>query len=126
MYQLCIQREFEAFHHLIGGDWGAENQPHSHHYRVEVILEGLQLDEHGYLVDLVDLEAQLQRAVDHYSRQVLNDLPAFASLNPSLEHFCRIFCHELSSSIQTPHLHAITLRLWENEIAWASYRWERT
>ena len=126
MYQLCIQREFEAFHHLTGGDWGAENLPHSHHYRVEVILEGLQLDEHGYLVDLVDLEAQLQRVADHYSRQVLNDLPAFASLNPSLEHFCRIFCHELSSCIETPHLHAITLRLWENEIAWASYRWERT
>jgi 6-pyruvoyltetrahydropterin/6-carboxytetrahydropterin synthase len=63
--------------------------------------------------------------IDHYSQKTLNDLPAFASLNPSLEHFCRIFCHELSSSVSAPNLDAITLRLWEHETAWASYRLER-
>jgi 6-pyruvoyltetrahydropterin/6-carboxytetrahydropterin synthase len=126
MYQLCVVREFEAFHHLIGAEWGAENRPHAHHYRAEVILEGPLVDEHGFLVDLVDLEARLGEVVDQYSGRRLNDLPSFASLNPSLEHFSRIFCHELSSAIQAPNLRAITLRLWENELAWASYRLERT
>jgi 6-pyruvoyltetrahydropterin/6-carboxytetrahydropterin synthase len=126
MYQLCIQRGFDAFHQLVGGDWGAENQRHVHRYRVEVMLEGARLDEHGYLVDLVDLEDQLQSAVGRYSGRMLNDLPAFRDLNPSLEHFCRIFCQELSAAIHAPNLDAITLRLWENEIAWASYRLERS
>ena len=126
MYQLCIQRKFEAFHHLVGGDWGVENQRHAHRYRVEVLLEGARLDGHGYLVDLVDLEDQLQSAVDRYAGRMLNDLPTFADLNPSLEHFCRIFCQELSAAIQAPNLQAIILRLWENEFAWASYRLERT
>jgi len=126
MYQLCIQSEFEAFHQLVGGDWGAENQRHAHRYRAEVLLEGAELDEHGYLVDLVDLEDQLHSTVAHYSGQMLNDLPAFRSLNPSLEHFCRIFCLELSAAIRTSNLRTITLRLWENESAWAAYRMERT
>jgi len=126
MYQLCVQREFEAFHQLVGGDWGAENQRHTHRYRVEVMLEGARLDEHGYLVDLVDLEDQLQSAVGHYAGRMLNDLPAFADLNPSLEHFCRIFSQDLSAALKAPNLQAITLRLWENEIAWASYRLERS
>lgn len=126
MYQLCIQREFEAFHQLVGGDWGAENQRHPHQYRVEVLLEGDRLDQHGYLVDLVDLEAQLQAAVARYAGRMLNDLPAFRGLNPSLEHFCRIFCQELSAAVQARDVRAITLRLWENEVAWASYRLERS
>lgn len=126
MYQLCIQREFEAFHQLVGGDWGAENQRHPHQYRVEVLLEGDRLDQHGYLVDLVDLEAQLQAAVARYAGRMLNDLPAFRGLNPSLEHFCRIFCQELSAAFQARDVRAITLRLWENEVAWASYRLERS
>ncbi len=47
MYTLAVQRNFIASHYLVGGDWGPENQLHSHHYRVEVILEASELDRHG-------------------------------------------------------------------------------
>ncbi len=30
MYRVAVRRRFTAFHHLIGGDWGSENQHHSH------------------------------------------------------------------------------------------------
>ncbi|MEZ4656751.1 MAG: 6-carboxytetrahydropterin synthase [Caldilineaceae bacterium] len=40
MYTLAVQRDFVAQHFLIGGDWGPENQWHSHHYRLEVQLQG--------------------------------------------------------------------------------------
>jgi len=57
MYQLAITRDFIAQHYLIGGDWGRENQKHSHHYRVEILIESEQLDQHGYLVDIVDVDS---------------------------------------------------------------------
>jgi len=44
MYTVTITRDFVAQHFLVGGDWGAENQWHSHHYQVEVRLEGATLD----------------------------------------------------------------------------------
>jgi 6-pyruvoyltetrahydropterin/6-carboxytetrahydropterin synthase len=121
MYTTAVKRDFIAQHFLIGGDWGAENQLHSHHYVVEVQLHGSTLDRHGYLVDIVDIEHNLEALVSHYRDQTLNDLPEFAGLNPSIEHFCRIFCHTLAQRITASNLSAIALKIWENDIAWASY-----
>jgi 6-pyruvoyltetrahydropterin/6-carboxytetrahydropterin synthase len=125
MYTVAVKRDFVAQHFLIGGDWGAENEWHSHHYQLEVQLEGATLDAHGYLVDIVDIETHLEALVAYYRDRTLNDLPEFEGLNPSIEHFARIFCHALSARIQAPHLSAITVKIWENEIAWAAYRKER-
>jgi 6-pyruvoyltetrahydropterin/6-carboxytetrahydropterin synthase len=124
MFQLGVERDFIAQHYLIGGDWGAENQLHSHHYRLEVILQGEELDEHGYLVDIVAVEQALDEQVAQYRDRTLNDLPPFRGLNPSLERFCRLLCEALCVRLQAPTLAKITVKLWENEIAWAAYTLE--
>ena len=121
MYALSVRRDFQAEHFLIGGDWGAENQPHAHAYRLEVELEGERLDVHGYLLDLVDLEAQLETIVARYAGRRLNEQLEFAGLNPSLEHFARIVCQALVAGNTAPNVQRIRVRLWENEAAWASY-----
>jgi 6-pyruvoyltetrahydropterin/6-carboxytetrahydropterin synthase len=122
MYTLAVQRDFIAAHFLIGGDWGPENQLHAHHYRVEVILEALQLDRHGYIVDIVDLESTLEDLVDYFKDQTLNELSEFKGLNPSIENFCRIFLEAVAARIKATNLNALTVKIWENEIAWTSYR----
>lgn len=122
MYTVAVKRDFVAQHYLIGGDWGPENAWHSHHYQVEVQLAGETLDQHGYLVDIVDIEANLEALVAGYRDKTLNDLPEFAGLNPSIEHFARIFAQALAQRIQAPNLSFLTLKIWENDIAWASYR----
>ena len=123
-YTLAVKRDFVARHYLVGGDWGAENELHSHNYRVEVQLEGKMLNEHGYLVDIVALEVHLGELVAYYRDQTLKELPEFAGLNPSLEHFARLLCRELLSRLKEP-LSAVRVKIWENDIAWAAYREER-
>ena len=125
MYSVSVKRSFTAEHFLIGGDWGAENQPHSHDYQVEVQLEGPSLDRHGYLVDIVEIKAQLESLLNYFGKQTLNELPEFQGLNPSLEHFARIFCQSLAERIQSPSLSAIIVKMWEDECAWAAYRQDR-
>ncbi len=125
MYQVAVKRDFIAQHYLIGGDWGAENEHHSHHYQVELILEGPALDRHGYMVDIVDVEAALEAVKAKYSDQTLNDLPEFAGLNPSIEHFTRIICEGLAQRIQAENVSKMTVKIWENEIAWAAYSLDR-
>jgi 6-pyruvoyltetrahydropterin/6-carboxytetrahydropterin synthase len=122
MYTLAVKRNFVAQHFLIGGDWGAENEWHSHHYVLEVQLTGEQLNEHGYLVDIVDVEARIDELIARYRDKTLNELSEFAGLNPSIEHFARIACTQLAERISTESLTAIQVRLWENEIAWTAYR----
>lgn len=124
MYTVAVKRDFVAQHFLIGGDWGDENFKHSHHYYVEVQLEGPTLDQHGYLVDIVDIEHNLEALVAYYKDQLLNDLPEFAGLNPSIEHFSRIFCEQMAQRIKANTLSHMTIKIWENEIAWASYKLE--
>ena len=124
MYTVTITRDFVAQHFLIGGDWGAENQWHSHHYQVEVRLEGATLDKHGYLVDIVDIDTNLEALVGYFRDKTLNETPEFAGLNPSIEHFARIVCEAISERIKAPTLEAITVRMWESEQAWAAYRKE--
>ncbi len=121
VYQLSITREFIARHRLVGGDFGAENATHSHRYRADIVVEGNELDEHGFLVDIVALGIAADDVVAQFGERVLNDLPAFHELNPSLEHFARIFHTRLAPKIDGRRL-ALTVRLWENDRDWAAYR----
>jgi 6-pyruvoyltetrahydropterin/6-carboxytetrahydropterin synthase len=125
MYTLGVKREFITRHYLIGGDWGPENFPNSHHYILELQLEGGELDQHGYLVDIVDVQNHLDEIVNYYKEQMLNDKPEFAGLNPSIENFSRILATSLNDRIQAKNISALKIVLWENESAWAAYRVER-
>lgn len=124
MYILAVKRDFIARHYLIGGDWGTENELHAHHYVVEVRLEGASLNEHQYLTDIVDIEEALEVLVARYRDQTLNELPEFERLNPSIELFARIMCKALVAHLTAPNLGAVTVQIWENDIAWASFRQE--
>jgi 6-pyruvoyltetrahydropterin/6-carboxytetrahydropterin synthase len=119
MYRLCFQREFTARHRLVGGDWGAENELHAHPYRVEWELCSSTLDEHGYLVDLVDVERALVAVAERYGGAILNDLPEFENQNPSLERFARILWERLSATLPAGMRGAV--RLWESATAWAGF-----
>jgi 6-pyruvoyltetrahydropterin/6-carboxytetrahydropterin synthase len=121
MYTLAVRREFIARHFLIGGDWGPENKPNSHKYVLELQLDGPTLDTHGYLCDIVDVERHLEDVIAGYAERMLNDLPEFAGLNPSLEHFARILTLALNGRLSNPAITGLRLVLWENDSAWASF-----
>jgi 6-pyruvoyltetrahydropterin/6-carboxytetrahydropterin synthase len=85
-------------------------------------LEGNELDQHGYLVDIVDVEKHLDEVVGMYKEQMLNDCEEFAGLNPSIEHFARILAISLNDRIKGDNITALKVVLWENESAWAAFR----
>ncbi|HEV8260058.1 MAG TPA: 6-carboxytetrahydropterin synthase [Burkholderiales bacterium] len=121
MYTLAVRRDFIARHFLIGSDWGPENDPNSHHFVLELQLSGDNLDQHGYLVDIVDVDKHLDGVIAYYKEQMLNDKPEFAGLNPSLEHFARILATTLNQRLKAKNISSLKVVLWENENAWASY-----
>jgi 6-pyruvoyltetrahydropterin/6-carboxytetrahydropterin synthase len=125
MYTLGVRRDFIARHFLIGGDWGAENFPNSHHYVLELQLEGSHLDQHGYLVDIVEVEQRLDEVIGAYREKMLNDCPAFAGLNPSIENFARILAMTLDERLTAKNITALKVVLWENDSAWAAFRVDR-
>ena len=125
MYTLAVRRDFIARHFLIGGDWGPENDPNSHLYILELQLKGAELDQHGYLCDIVDVEKHLDEVVNYYKEQMLNEKPEFKGLNPSIEHFAHILAETLNERIQAPNITKLKVVLWENDNAWAAYSIKR-
>ena len=124
MYTISVKRDFTANHYLIGGNWGDENEKHAHHYEIELTLEGQELDQHGYLVDIADIEALLNDLVLRYEHKTLNELKEFDGLNPSIENFSRILCKRFISTLNAQNIKAVNIKIWENDIACASYRQE--
>jgi 6-pyruvoyltetrahydropterin/6-carboxytetrahydropterin synthase len=125
LYTVGILRQFTAQHFLIGGDWGRENSWHSHAYRVEALFEGDALDQHGYLIDIAEVEPRLDAVVGRYRDKTLNELPEFAHQNPSLEKFATLFAGQLVEGLgpRVQSLIALTIKLWESDDAFATCRW---
>jgi 6-pyruvoyltetrahydropterin/6-carboxytetrahydropterin synthase len=121
MYSIALERQFDAQHYLVGGDWGAENKIHNHQYKVEVQVKGKNLDEHGYLVDIVDLEQALEKVVAYYQGKVLNDLYEFAGIYPCIEHLSHILFQNLREFISMSNIQSMRVKVWESTIAWSAY-----
>ncbi|WP_135826414.1 6-pyruvoyl trahydropterin synthase family protein [Halorussus ruber] len=124
MYTVTVERAFVAQHFLTVPDPGPEGDLHSHHYTAKVQLAGEELNEYGYLADIDDLNERIDAAVDRYRDSTLNDLPEFEGLNPSLEHFARAFGQRFREGLDAPKVESVTVKLREDDVAWASHRQE--
>ncbi len=123
-FTVGVIQDFVARHFLTGGDFGPEGELHSHHYRVEVTVTGDELDGHGFLVDIVRLREELTSIVERYRDRTLNELPELAGENPGVEVVARAMARPLAATFRGRGLKALTVKLWENESAWASHRIE--
>ncbi len=88
---------------------------------MEVIFAGQRLDQHGYLLDIAVVKEHLDRLVDRFADRTLNDLPEFAGGNPGLEPFARILAEGMTRALEPRNLTALTVKLWENEEAFATH-----
>jgi 6-pyruvoyltetrahydropterin/6-carboxytetrahydropterin synthase len=120
-YRLTVRREFVAQHFLTVPAPGPEGEVHSHVFTAEVEFAGPDLDEYGYLLDIDAVEALLDGLMDRYRDSLLNDLPEFEGLNPSVERFAERFGDRLEAGLSDPTPTRLTVRLWEDDLAWASH-----
>jgi 6-pyruvoyltetrahydropterin/6-carboxytetrahydropterin synthase len=121
-YTVGLLRAFVAEHRLVGGDWGKENERHSHPYRLEVVFEGDTLDKHGYLIDISVVEPRLDAICDRYRGSMLNELPEFAGKNTGIEQFASIIAERLLPDLARSLVRAVTVKVWESDTAYATCR----
>ncbi|MEF8813930.1 MAG: 6-carboxytetrahydropterin synthase [Halovenus sp.] len=121
-YELAVTREFVAQHVLTVPDpEPPEGEVHSHCFTVEVRFGGSTLGEYGYLVDIDEVRGILDELEERYRDIVLNDLPEFEGLNPSVEHFARLFGDRVTDALSDETPDRLEIRIWEDETAWASH-----
>jgi 6-pyruvoyltetrahydropterin/6-carboxytetrahydropterin synthase len=122
MFQVSVEETFSSGHALRGYKGKCENV-HGHNYRVQVTLEGPQLDNIGLLVDFTELKQILRGIIKRLDHQFINDLEPFATVNPSAENMAKYFYDEVTSQLRSlpPGAHVTHTTIWETDTASARY-----
>ena len=126
MYEVTVEATFAAGHALRNYKGKCENV-HGHNYRVQVTIEGENLDPtNGLLVDFADVKKMLRTAIGYMDHQFINDLPPFDEINPSAENMAKWFWDEMQKGL-TGEMTKVPVRIqavkvWETDTSVAVYR----
>jgi 6-pyruvoyltetrahydropterin/6-carboxytetrahydropterin synthase len=122
MFQVSVEETFSSGHALRGYKGKCEN-PHGHNYRVQITLEGPQLDNIGLLVDFTHLKEAMRSVIKLLDHQYLNDLEPFTTVNPSAENMAKYFYDEVSRKLKDlpPDAKVIDVIVWETDTSMAKY-----
>jgi 6-pyruvoyltetrahydropterin/6-carboxytetrahydropterin synthase len=121
MFEVSVEETFAAGHALRNYRGKCENV-HGHNYRVQVTVEGEELNSIGLLVDFADIKKVVRAIVGRLDHQFLNDLAPFDAINPSAENMARYFYDEITSGLAAPGPRIREVKIWETDITSATYR----
>ena len=122
MYELTVERSFSAAHCLRDYD-GPCARMHGHNYRVEITVQGPELDEQGMLVDFGPLKGLCDEVLGELDHRLLNELPAFAERNVTSENLAVHIYRGVAARLD-PRLRMGRVRLWETDGSSVTYREE--
>ncbi len=88
MYKLSVSDSFSAAHRLCGYE-GACSNLHGHNWKVRVGIQAGELDSIGMALDFGRIKDFLGSIIAELDHAYLNDLPAFAQINPTSENLAR-------------------------------------
>jgi len=115
-YRIQKEFHFEAGHQLYGLQEGHQcMRPHGHSYRVIVILEADQLNEHGFVVDYGELYPLKNYIDDYLDHRNLNDVFDFQTTAENLAYHFFVFCQQFWAN------EIIEVRVSETQKTWASF-----
>ena len=122
MFEVSVEQTFAAGHALRDYKGKCENV-HGHNYRVQVTVQGAQLDQTGLLVDFIDIKRLMGDAIEYLDHRFIKDLPPFDQINPSAENIAKYFHDRLSMGFQASTSARISeVRVWETDTSSAVYR----
>ena len=121
MYEIMVEVDFSAAHRVreIGGRC---ESLHGHTYKVQVFLEGKDLNAVGMLVDFREVKRKVKKWVDKLDHTYLNE--SLKDINPTAENLARYLFERLQEEINCKGVRLSKVRVAEAEDAWASYSGE--
>jgi 6-pyruvoyltetrahydropterin/6-carboxytetrahydropterin synthase len=124
MFELTVEIPFSAAHQIKGHP-GPCARLHGHNYRTLVTVAGSDLDDSGLLLDFGELKQLCQDVIAPLDHSYLNDLPAFADINPTAEALARHIYQVVASKLaHTEHsrLQVASVTVYESDRSFATYR----
>ena len=122
MFEIQVHTEFSAAHFLKGYSGNCANI-HGHNWAVDVYVTCGQLNEIGIGVDFRDVKQAINDIVKDFDHRYLNELPAFANINPTSENIARHFYRKLANRLNSDVVKVSKVKISESQNAGVFY-WE--
>ncbi len=121
MFELRVVTGFAAAHRLTMVGEKCENL-HGHNWKVEVYVQGQQLDEGGVLMDFGIIKTHVRDLMKTLDHKFLNDLEYFRNgTPPSSENIARYVADALTQRLNRPEVKVSRVTAWESDNAAATY-----
>src|SRR5215207_2516651 len=120
MYQVGVATDVRAFHIMPGVD-GPEGVLHSHDYRLEAIVERVELDDRGMVCDIDILEAALAKAAAVVRDENLEVIQPDDVDAVTVEVFARWAHGALAEAVRAGGGEMLTVKVWESPLAFGAY-----
>src|SRR3989338_2181372 len=122
MYEIEVFGQFSAEHclKLYNGAW---EKPHSHDWKVSVMMRSETLDSMGVVADFEAVKPALKKVLEEFDKRSVNDQPDFRSkkLNASAENVAKFIFERLLKNFISSNVKLIKVTVWEMPDACASY-----
>jgi 6-pyruvoyltetrahydropterin/6-carboxytetrahydropterin synthase len=121
MYEISVEKHFDAAHYLRGYKGKCENM-HGHRYTIVVKVSAQKLNDTGLAYDFADLKAHLNKILERYDHTCLNDVKPFDKINPSAENIAATIYKELKKKLKADPVTLTAVEAWETPHQGVSYR----
>ena len=121
MYQVSVERHFDAAHFLRGYQGKCEAL-HGHRFRVVARVESSRVDDTGMAYDFTTLKKHLDDILVKYDHTCLNDVPPFDKENPSSENIAVIIYDELKTKLTGAPVSLSCVEVWESPESGVAYK----
>ena len=98
LFELTVANYIDAAHFLRGYRVNCANI-HGHTWRVEVTLQGRQLDSAGLLVDFNDIKKMIKEITAGFDHNLINAVGPFDNINPTSENLARHIYREMKKAV---------------------------
>ena len=119
MYRISVYDYFSSAHQLVGYEGKCE-EVHGHNWKVEIELEGNELDDVGMLIDFKEAKSLLKEIIEELDHKMLNNLKPFKEINPSSENVSRFVFYRIKEKLPEG-VKIISTAIWESERSKAIY-----
>ena len=121
MYEITVEKHFEAAHYLRGYQGKCE-KTHGHRYKVVVKIRAEKLNDIGLAYDFTDVKHYLKEILDRYDHTCLNDIPPYDKINPSAENISATIYKELKEKLAAEPVTLTSVEAWESPEQGVAYR----
>ena len=120
MYEISVERHFDAAHALRGYKGKCEAL-HGHRFQVVAKVRASGLDDIGLAYDFTELKQHLDDIIARFDHTCLNDVPPFDEINPSSENIASTIYGELQRKLGAAPAAISCIEVWESPQTGVAY-----